>query len=184
MTLVARAEGACSFSRVSLLSVRRTHLAGIHDMTDGLSVEDDRPKGPRFTKVYEAGWDRVEQLLTLKGGPTVGRLWLFLVRHAGHENALVVTVEQLALELDVHARSVMRASRVLRDSGALDVVKLGTANVYVLNPAEVWKTAEDHKRFCSFGARVLVGFKENASLRRRLTHFVAQPSLPEMEAGS
>ena len=73
--------------------------------------DDDGPKGPRFTKVYDKGWERVEQLLTLKGGPTVGRLWLFLVKHAGHENALVVTVETLSEALEVHAQSVMRATR-------------------------------------------------------------------------
>lgn len=149
------------------------------------SAEDeDRAKGPRFTKVYDAGWERVEQLLTLKGGPTVGRLWLFLVKHAGHENALVVTVETLSEALGVHARSIMRASRALQNAKALEVVKLGTANVYVLNPAEVWKAAEDHKRFCTFGAKALVGFKENSGLRRRLSHFVAQPALdlPEGDA--
>lgn len=144
---------------------------------------EDRPKGPRFTKVYEAGWDRVEHLLTLKGGPTVGRLWVWLTRHAGHDNAVVVTGELLAEVLDVHIRSVRRAAAVLVKAEAMIVAKIGNANCYILNPGEVWKTYEDHKRFCGFTARAVVGFAENKGLRARLSHVFPQGSL-ELESGA
>lgn len=147
-------------------------------MTAQADGDDSGPKGPRFTKVYDRGWERVEQLLTFKGGPTVGRLWLFLVRHAGHDNAVVVTVDTLAESLEVSSRSVMRASKFLQTSKAVEVVKLGTANVYILNPDDVWKSAEINKRFCGFSARAIVGFKENSGLRRRLSHYLPQAELP------
>lgn len=135
------------------------------------------PKGPRFTKVYEKGWDRVEQLVTLKGGPTVSRVWLFIVKHCGHENALVVSIATMADALKVHPRSVERAVATLAKSDALVVVKIGSANCYILNDSEVWKTGEEDHRFCGFRAKALVGFKENAGFRKRLTHFRGQPEL-------
>lgn len=140
-------------------------------------VGEVESKGPRFVKVYPAGWERVRSLLTMKGGPTVGALWLWLQEHAGHDNAVVVTGELLAKELGVDRRSIWRAAAKLQEAGALVVAKLGNSNVYILNPAETWRTLEDHKRFCGFSARAIVGFAENAGLRARLSHFSEQPSL-------
>lgn len=144
----------------------------------------DKPKGERFTKVYEAGWNRVEKLFDMPGGPTAGKLWVFLAKHASHHNALVVSIRTLASVLGKSERSVHRATAALEEAGALVVAKLGTANCYILNPSEVWKSAEDHKRFCGFSTRTIVGFEENAGLRARLTHFLAQAEEAERAAAA
>lgn len=134
------------------------------------TAEEAPPKGPRFTKLYDRGWDRIGQLVTLKGGPTVAKLWVFLARHCGHDNALSCTVELLAGELECSERSIIRATKYLEENGALVIAKLGTANVYILNDGEIWKTFEDHKRFCGFRTKTLVSEKANPGLKRRLTH--------------
>src|SRR3954463_2592278 len=109
-------------------------MTGISDMqTETAKDEADAPKGPRFTKVYERGWDRIGQLVTLKGGPTVAKLWVFLARHCGHDNALVCTLDTLAENLECSEKSVRRAAKYLEDSGALVIGKMGTANMYILN---------------------------------------------------
>lgn len=147
-------------------------MAGIPDM-DAQATEQphqDRPKGGRFTKVYDEGWDRIEQLVTLKGGPTVAKLWVFLARHCDHHNALACTQALLAEELECSEKSIQRASNYLAENGALRILKMGNARVYVLNPKEVWKTADDHKLFCAFDARVLVSKTENGNIKDRLTH--------------
>lgn len=144
--------------------------------------EQEQPKGPRFVKFYDKGLERLEQLLTLKGGPTVGKVWLFLVKHAGHDNAVACSVDLMAEDIGVHRRSIIRATAYLEENGAIVIAKMGTANVYILNDAEVWKTYEEHKRFCGFRARTLVGFKENPGLKRRLTHIIGQqPELFDKE---
>lgn len=143
--------------------------------------ERDGPGGPRFTKVYEKGWERVESLLTLKGGPTVGRLWLFIVKHCGHDNALVVSTETLADALKVNERSIRRAVAFLVKAEALVVAKVGGANAYILNDGEVWKTYEEHHRFCGFRAKTLVGFKENPGFRARVSHMLPEAKLPGLE---
>lgn len=136
------------------------------------------PKEPRFTKVYDRGWDRLDELLNLKGSSITARLWVFLARHCGHDNALVCSVELLAEELACSTRTIMRATKTLEREGALVIAKIGTANAYILNDSEVWKTYEEHKRFCGFRARTLVSFAQNPGLKRRLTHVIGgQPEL-------
>lgn len=148
------------------------------------AADRDGPGGPRFTKVYEKGWERVESLLTLKGGPTVGRLWLFIVKHCGHDNALVVSTETLADALKVNERSIRRAVAYLVKAEALVVAKVGGANAYILNDGEVWKTYEEHHRFCGFRAKTLIGFKENPGFRARVSHLLPEASLPGLDDAS
>jgi hypothetical protein len=133
-------------------------------------------KGPAFWQVTPKGLDRIEQFLTLDNGRLVGRLWVFLLRHAGKNNALVVSQATLAEHLNCDARSIRRAVAALRKAKAIVVLKLGSSSCFVLDPQEVWSSSVAHKTFCSFSAETLVGFSENAGLRAMLAHFVSSPS--------
>jgi len=137
-------------------------------------MERDRPKGPRFVKVYDKGLDALSEVAKNKMGLQV---YLFLVKHCGHDNALVCDRDTIAESLGINVRTVARALTVLKAQGHIHIAKIGTANVYVLDPTEVWKTYEEHKHFCSFGARTLVSKKQNKDFLRRITH-----KLPELEA--
>lgn len=129
----------------------------------------------RFVKVYPQGW---KTIVELSNDAVALRLYAFLADQAGHENALVATYATLAAELEISERTIRRAVRRLEEGEHLVVLKLGTTCVYVLNPDEVWKTKDEHKRFCSFRTRALVPFADNPMLKRRLTHAVGQRSLP------
>lgn len=130
---------------------------------------------PRFAKVYREGWHALAGLLDNKAA---AKLYLFLAEHCGHDNGLVCTYELLAEETGMSERTIRRAVRYLEDGNHVAALRMGTARCYVLNPEEVWKTYEDHKRFCAFNARALVSKRENANLKRRLTHFFgSQPDL-------
>jgi hypothetical protein len=155
-----------------------TQMAGISDMDAAAQARVAEPT-TRFTKVYPKGWFRLRTLL--KANPTAARVWGFLVETAGHDNALVCTYDVIADELEVSARTVMRAVSYLEQHGALVIAKVGTANAYILNPDETWKTYEEHKSFCAFNARTLASKKQNHNLRRRLTHLIeAQEREPEL----
>jgi hypothetical protein len=132
----------------------------------------EKPKiarGQRFTKVYERGWQAIALLIDNR---MAAKLYVFLAQHAGHDNAVVCTYELLAEELGVCERTIRNAVRRLEEGNHLAVAKVGTANAYILNPAEVWKTYEEHKRFCAFGARTLASKAQNVTLKKRLTHML------------
>lgn len=124
-------------------------------------------RGPRFTKVYDKGVRAISGLLD---NPAAAKLYLFLVNNCGHDNAVVCTYGVLADELELSERTIRRAVRLLEDRHHIALAKIGTANAYILNPQEVWKTYEDHKKFCGFSARALVSKTENGNLKKRLTH--------------
>lgn len=130
---------------------------------------EKRAKGPRFTKVYERGWQAIALLIDNR---MAAKVYVFLAQHAGHDNAVVCTFELLAEELEVSEKTVRRAVKHLEQGNHLVVAKVGTANAYILNPAEVWKTYENHKRFCAFGARTLASKAQNTTLKKRLTHMI------------
>lgn len=140
------------------------------DMGTAANTERQR-QGSRFTKVYPKGWDALAGLVDNR---PAAKLYVFLADNCGHDNALACTYDLLAEELELHERTIRRAVRDLEERGHIVVAKVGTSNVYILNPAEVWKTYEDHKRFCGFRTRTLVSKKHNPDLKRRLTHMVGQ----------
>lgn len=133
------------------------------------------PPNARFTKVYPLGVARLRSLLAGRGGAAATKVWAFLIQHCGHDNALVCSADLMAEDLGCSRKTITRATKYLEEAGAIVIAKTGTSNVYILNDAEVWKTYEEHKRFCGFRTRTLVGFKENAGFRKRLTHVLGEP---------
>ena len=121
-----------------------------------------------FTKVYDAGWQRIVSLC--EKDPNAARVWAFLVRHAGHDNVLVCSMAVMEDELGLCRRTLSSKVAYLERAGALMIAKMGTANAYVLNPHETWKTGEEFKNFHRLNARALIGKRENKRFPRRFTH--------------
>ena len=141
-----------------------------------------RRETERFTKVYSPGWEALAELIE---NPSA-RLYVFIASNCGHNNALVCSIEVLAQELGVSGRTIRRASAQLQKAGHLEVFKVGTANLYVLNKYEIWKTYEDHKNFAAIDARALVRRQQEGNIKQRLTHMlkkqpVLQPALDLVE---
>ena len=132
-------------------------------------TETTSPK-PRFVKVYDQGIEAIEKLMAHH--PVASRLYMFFVRHCGHDNAIACTYDTLCQELEVSERTIRRAVRYLEDEKHVVVAKMGTANVYIMNPHEVWKTYEQNKIFCEFSAKALINKTANGNLKRRLTHLL------------
>ena len=124
---------------------------------------------PKFMKVYERGFDALSRI---SGNASALKVYLFIAEHAGHDNALVCTVETISECLGISDKTVRRATSFLQKGRHLVIAKVGTANAYILNPQEVWKTYEEHKHFCAFSAHTLVSKAQNKTLKRRLTHMM------------
>lgn len=135
-----------------------------------MSVTEATAPKEHFTKVYPRGWSALSSMLENR---PMARVYVFLADNCGHDNALVCTYDVICETLGLSERTIRRAIKDLEAGGHVVVFKIGTANAYVLNPAEVWKTVEEHKTFCAFNARTLVGKKSNPDFKKRFTHKLA-----------
>lgn len=146
------------------------------------------PHKLRFTKVYNRGWKTLGHIAS---NPMAMRVYAFLAEHADHHNAVVCSIQLMAKQLGVNGRTIIRATTWLKENHHLVVGKIATANVYILNCDDLWKTYEDQKRYCGVSARALIDKSENKAMKRRIEEMVeAQGDLfvgsstPEEEAAA
>ena len=130
------------------------------------------PKGrKKFTQVYDRGWDTISGLAE---NPMALRVYTFIAKNCDHLNALVCAVDVMAEEFGCNERTIRRATKWLDDKGYIAVVKIGTANAYVLDPRDIWKNYDRYKGYCAFNARAMASKSQNKTLRQRLTHMMGK----------
>lgn len=141
-----------------------THTADIH-----LRAATTPKSREKFAKVYPKGWDTIS---ALSENPMALKLFSFIAKHCDHLNALVCPIELLAEEFDVNERTIRRAAKWLHDRKHLTIIKVGTANAYILDHTDIWKNYDDYKRYCVFNSRTLASKSQNKLLKTRLSHMV------------
>lgn len=135
-----------------------------------------RRENDNFTQVYPAGWQRLRELM--RKDPNAAALYAFFAEQMGPDGTLCASRTTLAEALGVGERTVSRHVASLEKMGAIVVLKVGTANVYCLNPAEVWKSFANSKPYAAFSTKTLVGKSENPFVKRRLATLL-NGKLPE-----
>ena len=137
------------------------------DITSTTHPDISPPKSSeKFAKIYNRGWRTITSIAV---NNTALKVYTFIAEHCDHLNALVCPIEVLAEELDLSNRTIMRATKWLQDRGHMTIIKVGTANAYVLDARDIWKNYDQYKRYCSFGATTLISKKANKALKTRLT---------------
>lgn len=144
--------------------------------------KEKRQKGRRengnFTQIYEAGWKRLQSLIQME--PQAARLYAFLAENMGPDGSICASRPTIAEALGMGTRTVSRHVKTLEKLNAIYVLKLGTANVYCLDPREVWKSFDNAKSYAAFNTKTLVGKSENPFVKKRLAT-VLGGQLPEQK---
>lgn len=126
-----------------------------------------RRQNTNFVQVSPVGWDRLDSLI--QQDKNAARLYAFLCKHMGNDGTVAASRRTLAEAMETTERTISRHVAALEKLGALVVLKIGTANVYCLNPEEVWRSFNNAKPYAAFYTKTLVGKKENPFVKRRLT---------------
>lgn len=82
-----------------------------------------------------------------------------LVKVMNKQNAVMISQESLAKLTKLSKPTIKRAVALLREQQWIDVLKVGTANVYRVNSGVFW-TARADGRWASFSAEVILNFDE------------------------
>lgn len=104
----------------------------------------------------------------MKADSNAARLYAFFAEHMGPDGTLCASRQTLAEALEMGERTISRHFKKLEELNAVVVLKVGSANVYALNPAEVWKSFDNAKTYAAFNTKTLVGKAENPFVKRRL----------------
>ena len=87
--------------------------------------------------------------------PSAFQVFMLLTERMNKTNAVVISQTTLCQMLDYGRTAIHNAIRLLESERWLQIVKIGTANGYVINSKVVWR---DHEgtRYASFHAEVMI----------------------------
>ncbi|MFM0334758.1 helix-turn-helix domain-containing protein [Paraburkholderia strydomiana] len=110
-----------------------------------------------FVQVSRKYLDELDELAFQS--PAARKLLTSLVKAMNKQNAVMVSQESLAKLTGLSKPTIKRSVALLREQQWIDVLKVGTANVYRVNSGVFW-TARADGRWASFSAEVLLNFDE------------------------
>lgn len=126
----------------------------------GNKQENDERRNADFIQLYRNQIDNVADLAL--SNPTAYRLFMFLIKHMGGDNALCVSNVALQEILQCSRATIGRAVKYLRDEGWICVLKSGTTNIYIVNPDVAWTSYAYQKQYCEFTTKAILSSTENA----------------------
>lgn len=110
-----------------------------------------------FTMVTRGYWSDLRSLS--RRMPAAFEILTLITERMNKSNALVISQATLGQLLDYGRTTIHKAIKLLEEEKWLQIVKVGTANAYVVNSKVVWR---DHsgKRYSSFYAEIIVSEAE------------------------
>lgn len=106
-------------------------------------------------------------------------LWT-LVKLMNRQNAVMISQDSLCQLTKFSRPTVKRAVALLRSQQWMDVLKMGTANVYRVNSSVIWQDKAEG-RWASFNARIILNFAEQDQLTQDMPS-VKTRHIPFVEA--
>lgn len=121
--------------------------------------QEERKKNHNFIQLYR---DNMPELRWLMSNHTfASSLLFFILEHMDNRNALACSYSVFEDYFRKSRSTVYRAIKLLEENGFLNVLKMGTSNVYVVNEDLAWSDSNDKKKFTKYDGKILVSKKEN-----------------------
>ena len=138
------------------------------------STAEDRKNG-KFVQYDESNISYVRDLI--KKNPVAADIFMFLSQHMNRKNAVACPSKVLEEITGKGRTTVSTAIKLLKKDGYISTAKMGTTNVYVLNPTVVWKAWRTNKSYCEFEGKMLISKSENSEIES----LIKQKNLPLVE---
>lgn len=97
--------------------------------------------------------------------PAARKLLTTLVKTMNRQNAVMVSQASLVKLTGLSSPTIKRSVALLREQQWIEVLKVGTSNVYRINSSVFW-TARADGRWASFAAEVIVNFDEQDEITK------------------
>lgn len=128
------------------------------DLLDAEKANQRLPKNMDFVQVSRAELRAIADL----GAKSYLALDLLMVlaQSMSKQNAVMISFKAMQQILGKSRPTLDRAVRLLREDKWIQVVKVGTANTYVLNSAVFWTDRGDKRHMANFGAQIVTTLGE------------------------
>jgi len=122
-------------------------------------------KNKNFVQVYRQNMPELRWLMAKSG--IASSLLFFILEHMDNKNALACSYAVFEDYFEVSKPTITRAIKLLKENGFIDILKMGTSNVYVVNTEIAWSSWDNQKQYVQFEGKLLVSKKENKDYEYR-----------------
>lgn len=140
------------------ISRLRHQLAQMSDLLNAEKVAQQIPKNMDFIQVSRSELRAIADL-GAKSSLALNLL-MTLAQAMDKRNAVMMSYGAMEMILGRSKRQLSRAIGLLKEDNWIQVVKVGTANAYVLNSAVFWTDRGDKRHMAYFDARVVTTLAE------------------------
>lgn len=140
-------------------------------------IEEDK-KNFNFVQIYRDHMPELRWLMT--NHAFASSLLFFILEHMDNRNALACSYSVYEDYFKKHKTTIYRNLKILQDNGFIDIMKMGTSNVYLVNEDLAWTHYNTNKKYAKYDGKILISKKENKDYEYR-SQFERFKSLRERE---
>ncbi|GLY12977.1 replication/maintenance protein RepL [Pseudobacillus badius] len=122
-------------------------------------------KNANFVQLYREHMPELRWLMSNHAFPS--SLLFFILEHMDNRNALACSYAVFEDYFGKSRMTIYRAIKVLQENGFIDVLKMGTSNVYLVNQDLAWTDYNSNKKYSKYDGKILVSKKENKDYEYR-----------------
>ncbi len=120
---------------------------------------EQQAKNHNFIQLYK---DSMPELRWLSmNNPFAHGLLFFILEHMDNRNALACSYSVFEDYFDKSRSTIYRGIKALEENGFVDILKMGTSNVYIVNENIAWTDKNSNKKYAKYDGKILVSKKEN-----------------------
>ncbi|MGE6379932.1 replication/maintenance protein RepL [Peribacillus muralis] len=127
--------------------------------------KEQENKNANFVQLYRENMPEMRWLMTNHAFPS--SLLFFILEHMDNRNALACSYSVFEDYFGKSRMTIYRAIKILEENGFIDVLKMGTSNVYLVNADLAWTDSNSSKKYAKYDGKILVSKKENKDFEYR-----------------
>ena len=178
LTLAEESKITVELTNYEFQKIKR--LLELEEQTDEEEKKQkEEEKNSNFVQLYRDNMPEIRWLMTKHA--FASSLLFFILEHMDTKNALACSYAVFEDYFGKSRTTVYRAIKLLEENGFIDVLKMGTSNVYIVNHDIAWTSYNNTKKYTKYEGNILVSKKENKDYEYR-SQFERFKALRERES--
>lgn len=128
-------------------------------------AQEEAKKNYNFIQLYKDHMPELRWLMSNHG--FANNLLFFILEHMDNRNALACSYTVFEDYFEKSRSTIYRSLKVLEENGFIDVLKMGTSNVYLVNENLAWTDKNTSKKYSKYDGKILVSKKDNKDYEYR-----------------